>query len=233
MWEALVTRLLWLFGVVVCGMSVACARSETPSSPSPTPTPPPVASCSYSLGSSVLNLAGVGATGSISVTTNSGCAWTVASSASFLTVTSASSNTGPGTVTFSISENLGEARTATLTIAGQAVNVTQAASDPVFGNWAGTIVKGSGCAATLPASAQWTGTIRRNAAGIHEFLISIPSALVFNQAVSLLVNGNTMTFAVPVDTLYTFNATLAADRRSFTGTFSGGTCSGTWSGTRQ
>ena len=229
--EALVTRLLWLFGVVVCGMTVACADSETPSSP--TPTPPPVAACSYSLGSSALNVAGVGATGSISVTTNSGCAWTVASSAPFVTVTSASSNTGPGTVTFSISENLGDTRSATLTIAGQAVTVTQAASDPVFGNWAGTIVKGSGCAASLPASAQWTGTIRRNAAGIHEFLISIPSALVFNQAVSLLITGNTMTFAVPVDTLYTFNATLSADRRSFTGTFSGGSCSGTWSGTRQ
>ena len=175
----------------------------------------------------------MGATGSISVTTNAGCAWTATSSASFLTVTSASSSTGPGTVTFTVAENLGDARTATLTIAGQAVTVNQAASDPVFGNWAGTIVKGSGCAASLPASAQWTGTIRRNAAGIHEFLISIPSALVFNQAVSLLITGNTMTFAVPVDTLYTFNATLAADRRSFTGTFSGGTCNGTWSGARQ
>jgi len=103
----------------------------------------------------------------------------------------------------------------------------------VFGNWAGTIVKGSGCSASLPASAQWTGTIRRNPAGFHEFLISIPSALVFNQAVSLLITGNSLQFAVPVDALYTFNATLAADRRSFTGTFSGGTCSGTWSGTRQ
>jgi hypothetical protein len=122
---------------------------------------------------------------------------------------------------------------ATLTIAGQAVTVNQAAGDPVFGNWAGTIVKGSGCSVALPASAQWTGTIRRNPAGFHEFLINIPSALVFNQAVSLQINGNAMQFAVPVDTLYTFNATLASDRRSFTGTFSGGTCSGTWSGTRQ
>ena len=225
------TRHLWLVGLLVCGVTTACARSETPSSP--TPTPPAAATCSYALGSTTLSMAGVGGTGSISVTTNSGCAWTVSSSAAFLTVTSAGSSAGPGTVTFSVAENLGEARSATLTIAGQAVTVNQTAGDPVFGNWAGTIVKGSGCAASLPASAQWTGTIRRNAAGIHEFLINIPSALVFNQAVSLLISGNTMTFAVPVDTLYTFNATLAADRRSFTGTFSGGTCSGTWSGTRQ
>jgi hypothetical protein len=133
----------------------------------------------------------------------------------------------------SVAENFGETRNGTLTIAGQTVAVTQAAGDPLFGNWAGTIVKGSGCSALLPASAQWTGNIRRNPAGTHEFLISIPSALVFNQALTLLVNGSTMQMVVPVDALYTFNATLGSDRRTFSGTFTGGACSGTWSGTRQ
>lgn len=178
-------------------------------------------------------MAGVGGTATIGVTTDAGCAWAVASGGSFVSVTTASSNSGPGTVGISVAENVGDARSATLTVAGQTVTVNQAAGDPVFGNWAGTIIKGAGCPATLPASAAWTGTIRRNAAGNHEFLINIPSALVFNQAVSLQINGNAMQFAVPGDTLYTFNATLAADRRSFTGTFSGGSCSGTWSGTRQ
>jgi Putative binding domain, N-terminal len=225
-----VTRGLWLLGFLVCGVTMACS-SGTPSSPTPT-TPPVAANCSYALGNTALNMAGVGGSGSIGVTTNSGCSWTATSSASFVTLTSASSSTGPGTVTFTVSENPGDARSATLTIAGQTVTVSQSAGDPVFGNWAGTVVKGSGCSPTLPASAQWTGTIRRSAAGIHEFTISIPSALVFNQTVNLLINGNAMQFAVPVDTLYTFNATLAADRRSFAGTFSGGSCSGTWSGTR-
>lgn len=178
-------------------------------------------------------MAGVGGTATIGVTTDASCAWTVSSSGSFVSVTTASSNSGPGTVGITVAENVGGARSATLTVAGQTVTVNQAAGDPVFGNWAGTIIKGAGCPATLPASASWTGTIRRNAAGNHEFLINIPSALVFNQAVSLQINGNAMQFAVPVDTLYTFNATLAADRRSLTGTFSGGSCSGTWSGTRQ
>lgn len=197
------------------------------------PTPPTATTCSYALGNTAFSMAGVGGSASISVTTNTGCAWTVGSNAAFVTVTSASASSGPGTVTFTVSENTGDARTATLTIAGQAVTVSQAAGDPVFGNWAGTIVKGPGCSASLPASAQWTGTIRRNPAGFHEFVINIPSALVFNQAVSLQINGTAMQLAVAVDTLYTFNATLASDRRSLTGTFSGGTCSGTWSGTRQ
>jgi len=227
-------RLLSAFGLVVLMASAACTVTRSSTTPTaPTTTTPPTATCSYFLGSTTLNMAGVGGTASIGVTTDSGCAWSVSSSGAFVAVTSASSNSGPGTVAVTVAENNGEARTGTITIAGQTVTVNQAAGDPVFGNWAGTVNKGSGCAATLPASAAWNGTIRRNAAGNHEFLINIPSALVFNHAANLLINGNTLQFAVPVDTLYTFNATLASDRRSFAGPFSGGSCSGTWTGQRQ
>jgi hypothetical protein len=55
---------------------------------------------------------------------------------------------------------------------------------------------------------------------------------VVNQTLPLIVSGNTIKFAVQLDAVYTFVATLAADRRSFTGTFSGGGCSGTWNGSR-
>lgn len=206
---------------------ISAACSSTPSSPTPTAT------CSYFLGSTTLNMAGVGGTATIGVTTDGGCAWSVTSGASFVAVTSASSNSGPGTVSITVAENLGDARSTTITIAGQTVTVNQAAGDPVFGNWAGTISKGSGCPAALPASAQWTGTLRRSPAGTHEFLINIPSALVFNQAVTVLLSGNTLQFVVAADTLYTFNATLASDRRSLNGTFSGATCNGTWDGSRQ
>jgi len=178
-------------------------------------------------------MAGVGGSASIGVTTGSGCAWTVSASGSFVTVTSANSATGPGTVTVTVAENLGDARSATLTIAGQTVTVNQAAGDPVFGNWAGTITKGTGCAATLPASVQWNGLLRRNAGGFHEFVINIPAVLVFNQTVNVTITGNTLQFVVAVDALYTFIGTLAADRRTLTGTFTGGTCNGTWNGARQ
>lgn len=224
-------RRFWLGLILVTPLALAACSKL--SSSSPTPTSPTSPACTYALGTTTLNMAGVGGTATIGVTTNAGCAWTVSSTGSFVTLTTASSNSGPGTVGITVAENTGDARSATLTVAGQTVAINQAAGDPVFGNWAGTITKGAGCPATLPASAAWTGTIRRNAAGSHEFLINIPSALVFNQAVSLQINGNTMQFSVPVDTLYTFNATLASDRRSLTGTFSGGSCSGTWSGTRQ
>ena len=178
-------------------------------------------------------MAGVGGTATIGVNTNANCAWTVASGSSFVTVTSAASVTGPGTVSFTVADNLGLARSATLTIAGQTVTVNQAAGDPAFGNWAGTITKGAGCAASLPSSVQWTGLLRRNAGGFHEFVISIPSLAVVNQTVNVTISEDTLQFPVILDALYTFRGTLATDRRSLTGTFSGGTCSGTWAGTRQ
>ena len=220
---------LWLFGLIVGGLTVACSKSPT----SPTPTPPPAAACSFALSSTALSIAGVGGTATLTVTTANTCAWIVTSSAGFVSLTSANSQTGTGTISISVAENTGEARTATLTIGGQTVTVNQAAGDALFGNWAGTISKGANCPAVLPASLPWTGQIRRNAAGSPELVISLPSVGISNQTVNLTLATSTLQFAVFVDTVYTFTATIASDRRSLTGTFSGGSCSGTWSGARQ
>ena len=95
----------------------------------------------------------------------------------------------------------------------------------MYGNWAGTIVKGAGCPATLPASVTWTGTIRRTGGASSEFVITIPSVGVVNQVIPLIVNGNSLQFFVPIDTLYTFNATLTrGSREVLDGEFAGGTC---------
>lgn len=222
-------RRLYLIGLIVPVVVAACSSSPT----SPTPTAPPAATCSFSVSNTALNIAGVGGTATIAVTTGSGCTWTVASSAGFVNVSSATSQTGPGTVSISVAENSGDARTATLTVGGQTVTVNQAAGDPVFGNWAGTITKGAGCPAALPSSVQWNGVIRRSSGGSPELVISIPSIGVSNQSLNLILTGNTVQFAVFVDALYTLTGTLAADRRSLAGTFSGGSCSGTWTGSRQ
>jgi len=221
---------LFCFILVMASISAgACSKTRT-STPSPTaPTP----TCTYALSSTSLSVAGTGGTASLSVTAGTGCAWTASSSAAFVTITSGTSQSGNGSVNVTVSENSGDARSATLTVAGQSVAVSQAAGDPLYGNWAGTLVKGPGCPATLPASVTWTGTIRRTGGASSEFVITIASVGIFNQVIPLFVNGNSLQFFVPIDTLYTFNATLANDRRSLTGTFSGGTCSGTWTGARQ
>ena len=55
------------------------------------------------------------------------CTWTAASNASFLTITSGSSGSGPGTVNFTASGNTTcGSRTGTLTVAGQTGTATQA-----------------------------------------------------------------------------------------------------------
>jgi hypothetical protein len=132
-----------------------------------------------------------------------------------------------------VPQNPGDARTAALTIAGQTVTITQSPDDAVFGAWGGSLVKGSGCPATIPSSLDYTGTIRRASGSTNEFVISIPSLGLSNQTLALTISGNSVQFFVPIDTLYTFNGTLSADHRSLTGTFSGGSCSGTWNGTRR
>jgi all-beta uncharacterized protein len=70
----------------------------------------------------------VGAAGgskNIGVTADPACAWSAASDAGWLSITSGASGTGNGTVTMSASPNGGGARTGTLTVGGQLVNVMQ------------------------------------------------------------------------------------------------------------
>lgn len=220
-------RLSSVLAVAALVVAGACSKKTESTSPTaPTPT------CTYNISSTSLSVAGAGGTAFLSVTAGAGCAWTASSNSGFVTLTSAASQSGNGTVNLTVAENSGDARNGTLTVAGQTVTVSQASGDPLYGNWAGTIIKGAGCPATLPASVAWTGTIRRTTAASNEFVITILAVGVVNQAIPLIVNGNSLQLFVPIDTLYTFNATLASDRRSFTGTFSGGTCSGTWSGSR-
>jgi Zn-dependent metalloprotease len=83
--------------------------------------------CSYSISPTSASYAAGGGTGSVSVTATAGCAWTAASNAAFISITSGSSGTGSGTVSYSVAANTGTtSRTGTLTIAGQTFTVTQA-----------------------------------------------------------------------------------------------------------
>lgn len=222
-----------VLGLLVPCFAAACTqvRTTTPTSPSSN-TP----ACTYAVSTTNFSMAGQGGTATIAVNTGTSCAWTVTSSASFVNITSANSQTGSGTVTFVVAANSGDARNGSLTVAGQTVAITQQAgsgTDPVLGNWAGTITKGAGCPVVLPASASWTGTVRRGASGNTELVVSIPAAGVVNQAVAVNLTGNDFRFGVPLDTNYTFIGALSPDRRSISGTFSGAACSGTWSGTHQ
>ena len=75
-----------------------------------------------------------GGTGSTTVTTLAGCAWTgVSNNTGWLTVIKGATGSGPGSVAFSASANPNTSpRTGTITIAGQTFTVTQAAAAFIY-----------------------------------------------------------------------------------------------------
>ena len=83
------------------------------------------AGCSYVVDPTFHNAGNSGGSGSVAVQTAAGCIWSSASGAPWITITEGASGNGPGKVAFTIAANAGTARQASLTVAGQAVAVTQ------------------------------------------------------------------------------------------------------------
>jgi hypothetical protein len=88
---------------------------------------PAAQGCAPTITVQSLPFSAVGGTTAIPVTATPGCAWTAVSNSPFITITSGASGTGNGTVQFSVKYNNGQARSGTLTVAGQTVTVTQPA----------------------------------------------------------------------------------------------------------
>lgn len=82
-------------------------------------------SCTYALAPATQTVANAGGTGSISVTTTSGCTWSASSTAAWLTLTGTTTGTASGTVTFNAEPNTGAERLATITVGGQQATVRQ------------------------------------------------------------------------------------------------------------
>lgn len=89
----------------------------------------PGVSCTASISPGSVTAPTAGTSGSITVTTPSGCAWTAASGSADLVFQNGTGRSGPGTLTFTVGANpTTAARTLTGTVAGQAFTVSQAAS---------------------------------------------------------------------------------------------------------
>ena len=117
--------------------------------------------CSYAIAPTSESIGASGGAGSpIAVTTSANCTWTVSSNASWITITSAASGIGNGSVTFSVAANSGAARSGTLTVGGQTFTVDQAAAcsyaiaptNETFSETGGTGL----ITVTAPAGCSWT-----------------------------------------------------------------------------
>ena len=85
-----------------------------------------------------------GGSGTVGVATQAACAWAATSGVPWITVTAPAGATGPGSVAFTVAANNEQAaRTGTVTVAGQAIAITQAAPPcPVHGHGIADLVPG-------------------------------------------------------------------------------------------
>ena len=83
-------------------------------------------SCSFAVDPVSAAVPAGGSSSVVAVTATAGCGWTATSNASWLTITAGASGFGGGTVSVTVTANTSfEARTGTLTVAGQTVTFTQ------------------------------------------------------------------------------------------------------------
>ena len=90
--------------------------------------------CSYAVSPTNPSIGAAGTTGNtISVTTGAGCSWSASENADWLTILSASSGSGNGSVQYYVAPNNStSSRTGTISIAGRTVAVTQAAGSKLL-----------------------------------------------------------------------------------------------------
>lgn len=82
--------------------------------------------CSYTISPTALSFTSAAGTGTVNVTAANGCSWTATSNDSWITVTSGSTGSGNGAVSYSVTANTGTTqRLGSISIAGQTHNVVQ------------------------------------------------------------------------------------------------------------
>ena len=177
--------------MTVAGQAVTVAQDAAPCTFTVSPLTP-------------ASLAAGGGSASVTVTAQTGCAWTASESASWLTVTAGASGTGNGTVTYAATANtVTSSRSATLTVAGQAVTVTQDAAPCTFtvsplnptslaatgGSASVTVTAPTGCAWTATEPADWL-TITAGASGTGNGTVS------YTAAANLLTSSRNTTMTV-------------------------------------
>src|SRR5262249_23937419 len=81
--------------------------------------------CSVSASATAMSFPAGGSSGSVDVSAAPDCMWAVVSNAQFISINSQSSDSGAGTVTFTVSPNSGPPRTGTIAIADWIVTISQ------------------------------------------------------------------------------------------------------------
>lgn len=149
-----------------------------------------IGSCSYSISPPSASLPAIEGSGSFTVTTAAGCAWSATSSDGWLTVVGGSTGSGSGTVFFAVAPNFAPLpRTATISVQTQGFAVTQAGATSCIyvlspstvsltsygGSGIVTVTTQAGCTWSATSSANWiTITAGATGTGSGSFSYSVP-----------------------------------------------------------
>ncbi len=149
--------------------------------------------CSYVISPTALSFTASAGSGTINVTTSSGCNWTATSNDSWITVTSGSTGSGNGTVNYTVAANTGSSqRLGSISIAGLTHSVVQNSS--------------SSCTYTIaPAaltytSAAGTGTVTIAAAGGCSWTAVSNDSWIFVSSGNTGSGNGTVNYSVAVST---------------------------------
>jgi len=166
------------------------------------------ARCSYALSPPSASIPPAAGTYTVTVTTASGCAWTAASNASWITVTRGSSGTGSGQLSYALSANTGAtSRAGSITIAGLTYGIVQAfvpcsytvSPGAVTSNAAGyfgtlSVTAPPACSWTAASNAGWI-TVQSGATGTGNGKVSYavaPNTGSGTRSGNLVVAGTTL-----------------------------------------
>jgi phage tail protein X len=208
--------------------------------------------CGYTVTPTSRSIPAGGGSSTFSVTTNATCEWTAVSQSSWITVTSGSSDTGNGTVGFTVAANSGPARSGTILIAGENVTVTQPAvptcsydvtpnsrSMPVGGgNSTFSVATTSGCTWTADSQTSWiTVTGGSNVTGNGTVSFTAAANTGAARSGSILIAGENVTVSQPAVVTCSYDVTPNSRSMPVGGgnsTFSVATTSGcTWTAVSQ
>jgi len=181
------------------------ATGPTPSpAPSPTPAPP---SCTYNLQQASLTAGRAAEAFTIGITASAGCAWSVSTNASWITITDGRTGSGNGTFRIAVAANNGAARTGTVRAATETLTVRQDGGTCSYSIKPGSYDAGrgpddirvsvtadTGCAWTASTGADWVTIAEgRTGSGSGTVRLQIPSNSSGPRTALVSIAGETFT----------------------------------------
>jgi hypothetical protein len=170
---------------LVLALVATSCRDKTPSEPS----------CIYGIASVTLSFPSNGGQGTAAITTGAGCTWTATADSAWLTFPSGSAGSGPATLVFAVAANAGtESRKGLMTVAGQALSVSQEGRAPCEFAVSPTSITTSSSGGTVTVSVATSSGCQWTVSSSDTWISSAsPSSGSGSATVSLIVAPNAAT----------------------------------------